>query len=99
MEGHHIPLSDEAARTVFYVKDNGIGIPQEHWSSVFRVFRRLHPRNAYGGGSGAGLTIAKKIVERHRGAIWLDSTVGEGSTFYFTLGADEREAKTYGAPN
>lgn len=95
--GHHMPLSDEAVRTVFYVKDNGIGIPEEHWGSVFRVFRRLHPRNAFGGGSGAGLTIAKKIVERHRGSIWLESTVGEGSTFYFTLGADEREAKTHGA--
>ena len=61
------------------------------------MFRRLHPRDAYGGGSGAGLTIAKKIVERHRGAIWLDSTVGEGSTFYFTLATDEREAKAHAA--
>jgi light-regulated signal transduction histidine kinase (bacteriophytochrome) len=72
---------------VYYMKDNGIGIPREHWGSVFRVFRRLHPRDAYGGGSGAGLTIAKKIVERHHGTIWLESTVGEGSTFFFTLGS------------
>lgn len=92
-ETHHGKYG--APRTVFYVKDNGIGIPQEQWSAVFRVFRRLHPRNAYGGGSGAGLTIAKKIVERHHGTIWLDSTVGEGSTFYFTLAADEIDAKTH----
>ena len=96
-EAHHGSLSEGAARTVYYVKDNGIGIPQEHWNAVFRVFRRLHPRDAYGGGSGAGLTIAKKIVERHRGAIWLESTVGDGSTFYFTLATDEREAKAHAA--
>jgi signal transduction histidine kinase len=70
---------------VFHVRDNGVGIPEKHYDSVFRIFKRLHGRDKYGGGTGAGLTIARKIVERHHGRIWLESTVGEGTTFYFTL--------------
>ncbi|MCA9728946.1 MAG: PAS domain S-box protein [Candidatus Eisenbacteria bacterium] len=79
---------------VFYVRDNGIGIDPEHWTSVFRVFRRLHAKDAFGGGTGAGLTIAKKIVERHRGKIWLESVPGEGTTFYFRLGHPESGSST-----
>ncbi|OWK38694.1 ATP-binding protein [Fimbriiglobus ruber] len=73
-------------RTIFYVRDNGIGIQQRHHDSVFRIFKRLHARDKFGGGTGAGLTIVKKIVERHGGRIWIESTEGEGTTFYFTLG-------------
>jgi len=70
---------------LFYVRDNGIGIPEKHRDAVFQIFKRLHSRDRFGGGTGAGLTIVKKIVERHNGSIWIDSSVGQGTTFYFTL--------------
>jgi signal transduction histidine kinase len=75
----------EAAPTVFYVRDNGIGIPEKHYDAIFRIFKRLHGRDQFGGGTGAGLTIVKKIVERHNGRVWLESSPGLGTTFYFTL--------------
>jgi PAS domain S-box-containing protein len=78
----------------FYVRDNGIGIREKHIGAVFRIFKRLHGRDQYGGGAGAGLTIVKKIVERHGGRIWVESILGEGSTFYFTL-QPERGARAY----
>lgn len=73
----------------FYVKDNGIGIRPKHQEAIFRIFKRLHPAKKFGGGTGAGLTIAKKIVERHGGKISIESIYGEGSTFYFTLPSSE----------
>jgi signal transduction histidine kinase len=72
-----------------YVRDNGIGIQEKHFDSIFRIFKRLHGRDKFGGGTGAGLTIVKKIVERHNGRIWVESKYGEGTTVYFTL---EKEA-------
>jgi light-regulated signal transduction histidine kinase (bacteriophytochrome) len=77
------------AGPVFYVRDNGIGIPERHRQVVFDIFKRLHGRDQYGGGTGAGLTIVKKVVERHGGNVWLDSEPGRGTTFYFTLQASE----------
>lgn len=73
---------------VFYVRDTGIGIQPHHQESVFRIFKRLHEQNKYGGGTGAGLTIVKKIVERHGGRIWLESEPGEGTVFYFTFNGE-----------
>jgi PAS domain S-box-containing protein len=70
---------------VFSVADNGIGIDPEFHDSVFRIFKRLNNENAFGYGTGAGLTFVKKIVERYGGEIWLESKPGEGSEFLFTL--------------
>ena len=72
---------------VFYVRDNGIGIAADRQAEIFQIFRRLHEREAYGGGIGAGLTIAQRIVERHGGRLWVESTPSTGTTFYFTLQA------------
>ncbi|MCC5635552.1 GAF domain-containing protein [Nostoc sp. CHAB 5844] len=75
----------DSSYITFYIKDNGIGIRERHLEIIFRLFKRLHEQNLYGGGTGAGLTIAKKIIERHGGQIWVESTVGLGSIFYFSL--------------
>lgn len=79
---------DKQAPPVFYVRDNGIGIRDKYFDSIFRIFKRLHGRDKFEGGAGAGLTIVKRIVERHGGKIWLESVYGEGTTFYFTLQED-----------
>ncbi len=75
-----------ADRWMFSVADNGIGIDVQHAEQVFQMFQRLHERGKYDG-SGIGLAIAKRIVERHDGQIWLESEVGMGTTLFFTLRA------------
>lgn len=69
---------------VISVADNGIGIEAEYFDRIFDAFQRLHPAGRFPG-NGLGLTLCKKIVERHGGRIWVESTLGEGSTFHFSL--------------
>jgi signal transduction histidine kinase len=79
-----VGLSGDGGNIIF-VRDNGIGIEMEHHDDIFRIFKRLHSQSRYGGGTGAGLTFVKKIVEEHGGHIWLESAPDTGTTFFFTL--------------
>ncbi len=80
--GHHRAGGEPA----FYVRDHGIGIPEKQLETIFKIFKRLHPRDAYGGGTGSGLAIVQKIIHQHDGRIWAESEgEGKGTTFYFTI--------------
>ncbi len=81
--------SDNGSETGFhtyYVKDNGVGIPKQALEKVFQTFQRMHPEKA--AGEGIGLTLVRRIVERHGGKVWVESAEGEGSTFFVRLPRD-----------
>jgi PAS domain S-box-containing protein len=80
---HVSALNDDNALT-FSIRDNGIGIEQKYREKIFQIFQRLHTADQYPG-TGIGLAIVKKIVDRHGGKIWFDSEPGKGTTFYFTI--------------
>ena len=68
----------------FLVSDNGIGMEAQYLENIFGLFQRLHPRARFEG-TGIGLALCRKIVERHQGRIWAESAVGQGTTIHFTL--------------
>ena len=80
----HISAKKEDNEYVFSVSDNSIGMEQEYGDKIFEIFKRLHAIGEYEG-TGIGLAIVKRIIERHGGKIWVESSLGKGSTFYFTL--------------
>jgi len=88
----HVSVKAHGGDWVLAVRDNGIGIATQDIPRIFRIFQRLHPDEEEYAGTGIGLALCKKIVERHGGRIWVESELGQGSTFYCTLPRTEPHA-------
>ena len=80
----HVSGEVQADKWIFSISDNGIGMNSEYFDRIFVIFQRLHKKDEYGG-TGIGLAVCKKIIQRHRGKIWVESKSGKGSTFYFSI--------------
>jgi|GEM_PF-957713 len=90
-----IGYSDKEGAHEFFVRDNGIGIDKKYHEEIFGIFKRLHKQEEYEG-TGAGLSIVKKIIDDHKGTIWIDSALGKGTTFYFTIPKEILKTKKLG---
>ena len=80
---------EQDGQKVFFVRDNGIGVDKHYYQKMFEIFQRLPSGKKIGEGTGVGLTIVKRIIEHHGGKIWLESELGKGTTFFFTLKGKE----------
>jgi light-regulated signal transduction histidine kinase (bacteriophytochrome) len=90
-----ISCSAEKSFWRFSVSDNGIGFAQEYAEKIFGVFKRLHGQNSPYGGTGIGLAVVRRIIDRHCGHVWAESSPGRGATFRFTIPANSYQFETF----